>query len=109
MVRPATAPNQLLYWKTPAKSKNSPTNPFVKGNATLPNKIIINRVESWGAFWVIPPSSLKKRLWVLDWMISMIKNRPTTLMPCDKDCIIRSEEHTSELQSRENLVCRLLP
>src|SRR5690606_40534223 len=23
--------------------------------------------------------------------------------------IIRSEEHTSELQSRENLVCRLLP
>src|SRR5690606_40891759 len=24
------------------------------------------------------------------------------------DCILRSEEHTSELQSRENLVCRLL-
>src|SRR5690606_41877646 len=23
-------------------------------------------------------------------------------------CVIRSEEHTSELQSRENLVCRLL-
>src|SRR5690606_41575805 len=23
-------------------------------------------------------------------------------------CLIRSEEHTSELQSRENLVCRLL-
>src|SRR5207302_10030400 len=23
-------------------------------------------------------------------------------------CILRSEEHTSELQSRENLVCRLL-
>src|SRR5690606_42086685 len=26
----------------------------------------------------------------------------------DHDCRIRSEEHTSELQSRENLVCRLL-
>src|SRR5690606_39434312 len=25
-----------------------------------------------------------------------------------KGCLIRSEEHTSELQSRENLVCRLL-
>src|SRR5690606_42047826 len=26
----------------------------------------------------------------------------------DEDRIVRSEEHTSELQSRENLVCRLL-
>src|SRR5690606_40916236 len=26
----------------------------------------------------------------------------------DSDRVIRSEEHTSELQSRENLVCRLL-
>src|SRR5690606_41323050 len=25
-----------------------------------------------------------------------------------EDCLFRSEEHTSELQSRENLVCRLL-
>src|SRR5690606_40300745 len=25
-----------------------------------------------------------------------------------RDCCLRSEEHTSELQSRENLVCRLL-
>src|SRR5690606_39454512 len=24
------------------------------------------------------------------------------------ECLLRSEEHTSELQSRENLVCRLL-
>src|SRR5690606_39359921 len=28
-----------------------------------------------------------------------------TRFPC---CLARSEEHTSELQSRENLVCRLL-
>src|SRR5690606_41070249 len=28
----------------------------------------------------------------------------------DRGCrVLRSEEHTSELQSRENLVCRLLP
>src|SRR2546427_4810954 len=26
----------------------------------------------------------------------------------DKICVIRSEEHTSELQSQSNLVCRLL-
>src|SRR5690606_41751527 len=38
----------------------------------------------------------------------------TTKMPSEyagaslKICLVRSEEHTSELQSRENLVCRLL-
>src|SRR5690606_41916926 len=36
---------------------------------------------------------------------------PLGEIPDDADCaraIVRSEEHTSELQSRENLVCRLL-
>src|SRR5690606_41330522 len=28
--------------------------------------------------------------------------------PTDRELLARSEEHTSELQSRENLVCRLL-
>src|SRR5690606_39400843 len=27
---------------------------------------------------------------------------------CNSETLVRSEEHTSELQSRENLVCRLL-
>src|SRR5436309_12445337 len=30
------------------------------------------------------------------------------LEPADDEAVPRSEEHTSELQSRENLVCRLL-
>src|SRR5690606_40602726 len=40
-------------------------------------------------------------------MISMIQ---LMLMcyPCADEKSVRSEEHTSELQSRENLVCRLL-
>src|SRR5690606_39422379 len=29
-------------------------------------------------------------------------------IPAEKPVVARSEEHTSELQSRENLVCRLL-
>src|SRR5690606_40817444 len=29
-------------------------------------------------------------------------------VPAGEPCVVRSEEHTSELQSRENLVCRLL-
>src|SRR3989339_2274026 len=28
--------------------------------------------------------------------------------PTDQPCVVRSEEHTSELQSRSDLVCRLL-
>src|SRR5207302_6942020 len=31
-----------------------------------------------------------------------------TLARCHSQLLLRSEEHTSELQSRENLVCRLL-
>src|SRR5690606_41603414 len=30
------------------------------------------------------------------------------LTAAEQDALLRSEEHTSELQSRENLVCRLL-
>src|SRR5690606_40182078 len=33
---------------------------------------------------------------------------PIRIIPCSSAVSPRSEEHTSELQSRENLVCRLL-
>src|SRR6266511_4646635 len=33
---------------------------------------------------------------------------PASIRPLSSSCRPRSEEHTSELQSRENLVCRLL-
>src|SRR5690606_41706388 len=35
------------------------------------------------------------------------RERPASKTPAASNCM-RSEEHTSELQSRENLVCRLL-
>src|SRR5690606_41919680 len=34
--------------------------------------------------------------------------RSSSVITCTFDVVTRSEEHTSELQSRENLVCRLL-
>src|SRR5690606_41914084 len=37
-----------------------------------------------------------------------IRRERIALLPLDKDLYPRSEEHTSELQSRENLLCRLL-
>src|SRR5256886_8006451 len=42
----------------------------------------------------------------------MRSSRRCTWMPCRRACalaaLLRSEEHTSELQSQSNLVCRLL-
>src|SRR6266700_8176710 len=36
------------------------------------------------------------------------RRRPAALTNAIRRLVLRSEEHTSELQSRENLVCRLL-
>src|SRR5436309_15704992 len=42
--------------------------------------------------------------------VDVFGNRPMHLdeLPLPGELLLRSEEHTSELQSRENLVCRLL-
>src|SRR5690606_39671053 len=44
----------------------------------------------------------------LFWCLWIIENSTIGFIPEQQGCLIRSEEHTSELQSRENLVCRLL-
>src|SRR2546430_3502985 len=36
------------------------------------------------------------------------RNSPVSARPTPNDIALRSEEHTSELQSQSNLVCRLL-
>src|SRR2546430_7004289 len=40
--------------------------------------------------------------------LRFLRNRPTERAPIGTNQILRSEEHTSELQSQSNLVCRLL-
>src|SRR5690606_40384126 len=50
-----------------------------------------------------PPSRLQNQLPGLPWLSEL-----SFRMPPVPDSGARSEEHTSELQSRENLVCRLL-
>src|SRR5690606_39910195 len=56
-----------------------------------------------------------KRLQEADTLVHFFSDRPLSLQPILQSGIKRvvvagprSEEHTSELQSRENLVCRLL-
>src|SRR5690606_40090886 len=41
-------------------------------------------------------------------VVQVLGTRRTSLLPVADEVPERSEEHTSELQSRENLVCRLL-
>src|SRR5690606_40203636 len=43
-----------------------------------------------------------------DFIAEETNNDADTLISLESDTTVRSEEHTSELQSRENLVCRLL-
>src|SRR5436309_6083846 len=55
----------------------------------------------------LPIFSLSRQMAAVD----ASRTTPTTVRGCDHCCAVsdaRSEEHTSELQSRENLVCRLL-
>src|SRR3989442_8659267 len=42
------------------------------------------------------------------WPVRCPAGRPSPAPPCPSDASYRSEEHTSELQSRPHLVCRLL-
>src|SRR5436309_5307489 len=47
--------------------------------------------------------------WKRQWAILDPHVEPVEISPNGKgQAVVRSEEHTSELQSRENLVCRLL-
>src|SRR2546429_4063898 len=49
--------------------------------------------------------------WLLHWTCNSAQSRlrrPPLLSSCASSTRIRSEEHTSELQSRLHLVCRLL-
>src|SRR5690606_41834501 len=52
----------------------------------------------------VTPSSIRRRAMLPWWMRSSSASCSLLLTPR----VSRSEEHTSELQSRENLVCRLL-
>ena len=72
----------------PVMSKNSPTNPFVSGSATLPNKTIMNVVANQGATFLIPPSCEISCVCVRLKSISTTKNNPTTFIQCEIICSI---------------------
>src|SRR6266511_2251561 len=67
-----------------------------EGAAALSRALAANRLTKVFTCWLVHPSarSFSRAFRVFVWASS--------------SCFGRSEEHTSELQSRENLVCRLL-
>src|SRR5690606_40839987 len=70
------------------------------------------RAESCRERWLSRGRSCVRRAWPgrgpRRQRRSTIRTRPARGRSRPRRCSARSEEHTSELQSRENLVCRLL-
>src|SRR5436309_8576440 len=62
----------------------------------------ITRPAGGGQSWLVGYASLSGES-------PGVQVRPSFGPPLQTRVVARSEEHTSELQSRENLVCRLLP
>src|SRR5206468_10987160 len=58
-----------------------------------------------GMATAIPAGGITATFRIADWGSTYDPNAPWTTIPGGQD---RSEEHTSELQSRSDLVCRLL-
>src|SRR5690606_39514927 len=60
--------------------------------------------------WILSSARIKSLVWAVDRRRISLTSRNMGLLSTITQALgeIRSEEHTSELQSRENLVCRLL-
>src|SRR5436309_7299113 len=69
----------------------------------------LNENKSW-VFWrgADPSGNYDIDKYGIDWFCYGGRETGNTFPPQQQYDIFRSEEHTSELQSRENLVCRLL-
>src|SRR5690606_40823945 len=66
----------------------------------------INRVFGDNTILVLENGA--QDLWAYYWPYYQVKDAGCVVPPAEQTVMGRSEEHTSELQSRENLVCRLL-
>src|SRR5207302_9806146 len=99
----------------------SPTHSLLSLHAALPISMIgLVRFgpDHWGLFlinpatWIVGTMSLVAFAYTAGLFVCVLRSGAAGEPPCVRwpagDFSLRSEEHTSELQSRENLVCRLL-
>src|SRR2546430_13179409 len=71
---------------------------------TLFRSVLHIQPDSLTAFYVLAEAAEKRNLEeAVSWRAQIAR-----ILPHDLDSQLRSEEHTSELQSQSNLVCRLL-
>src|SRR5699024_11799839 len=92
--RRKTPMKKFWKWKNQAQTETAPAERTLYLNGTIAE-------ESWFDDDVTP-QLFKEELMAGDGNITVWINSP------GGDCVARSEEHTSELQSRFDLVCRLL-
>src|SRR5207253_5411640 len=86
----------------PCASKNQPSWKSLNPSSSQPSRHSL--LASWPMTYWCPVSCTMRPIDALPSMIIMGNSVP----PPSTRCTLRSEEHTSELQSRGHLVCRLL-
>src|SRR5690606_41889890 len=77
---------------------------YFKALTSPPIEVLAHRVL-WSALFLAGVLRAQGRLGAL---ARALRSRRLVLASLASAALLRSEEHTSELQSRENLVCRLL-
>src|SRR5690606_41038994 len=94
----------LSFFDLPRDPRDLPSFPTRRSSDLGPGFSII---AAPGAFARKPPAHIRtKQPGIADESVARARLRYSVgVVPT---CCLRSEEHTSELQSRENLVCRLL-
>src|SRR5690606_42127778 len=102
--RPSTAPCFvcLPFYCVPPHRHSFPT----RRSSDLPSTRCASRSPSSTRRWVQAPVSTSS--WPTPAASPSRSPAPARASPPAQETVKRSEEHTSELQSRENLVCRLL-
>src|SRR3712207_8042770 len=90
---------------------------FITDSAPDPGRVAELRDREQGRFWRERPRSVELGRRGLksmpngvpmSWFVSVYHQDPLYISYGEGAHIVRSEEHTSELQSRQYLVCRLL-
>src|SRR5260370_15284170 len=95
-----------LAWTVAVPAAIVPSNTVTVVPAVPPSASVTVPVTDWAAWLTEPPALVIATTGVVVSICKMPAG--LSLVAPDRSALLRSEEHTSELQSHFNVVCRLL-